>query len=103
MLVFPLYCTLYLIKELKYLSSINFSNSKKLTIILGGAKISSKIGILKYFLDKCNNILIGGAMAFTFLKYYNLNIGKSLFDSVGFKLIPDILDLANICKTKTRF
>ena len=53
-------------KELKYLSTINFSNSKKLTIILGGAKISSKIGMLKYFLDKCNNILIGGAMALGF-------------------------------------
>ena len=45
-------------------------------------------------------ILIGGGMAFTFMKFNNINIGKSLFDSVGFKLIPDILDFANICKTK---
>ena len=79
-------------KELKYLSTINFSNSKKLTIILGGAKISSKIGMLKYFLDKCNNILIGGAMAFTFIKACGHNIGNSLFEEKMLGEAKQILD-----------
>ena len=86
-------------REINYLKNILTKRGKK-TLILGGSKISDKIKLIKNLIPKVDNILIGGAMAFTFMKYNNINIGKSLFDSVGFKLIPDILDLANICKTK---
>tara|TARA_B100000959_G_scaffold267434_1_gene310958 strand:+ start:185 stop:1381 length:1197 start_codon:yes stop_codon:yes gene_type:complete len=81
-------------KELKYLSHIDFINSKVITVILGGAKISSKISMLKYFLDKCNCILIGGAMAFTFIKSKGYNIGKSLYEDSMLKEAEFILKKA---------
>lgn len=86
-------------REINYLKNILTKRGKK-TLILGGSKISDKIKLIKNLIPKVDNILIGGAMAFTFMKFNNINIGKSLFDSVGFKLIPDILDWANIYKTK---
>ena len=93
------YLGLLVEREISYLKHILTKKGEK-TLILGGSKISDKIGLIKNLIPKVDNILIGGAMAFTFLKYHNINIGKSLFDSVGFKLIPDILDFASICKTK---
>ncbi len=86
-------------KEIKYLKNILRKKGKK-TLILGGSKVCDKIKLIKNLIPKVDTILIGGGMAFTFLKYLNLNIGKSLFDSVGFELIPDILDLANQSRTK---
>ena len=65
-------------KELKYLSKINLN--KDLVILLGGAKVSTKLGMIKYFLNKAGHILIGGAMSFTFLKACGYNIGKSLVE-----------------------
>ena len=49
-------------------------------LLLGGAKISTKLGMIKYFLDKSSLIIIGGGMAFTFLKAKGYNIGKSLLE-----------------------
>ena len=76
-------------KELDYLSnSLSVQGVK--TLILGGSKISDKIQLIKNLIPKVDNIIIGGGMAFTFLKYSNINIGNSLFDEDGFKLIPEI-------------
>tara|TARA_B100000029_G_C17463823_1_gene919509 strand:+ start:18 stop:1211 length:1194 start_codon:yes stop_codon:yes gene_type:complete len=79
-------------KELKYLSNSDFSDSKFISVILGGAKISSKLSMIKYFLDKCNVILIGGAMAFTFIKALGYNIGKSLYEENMLKEAKLILE-----------
>lgn len=80
-------------KELDYLSnSLSVSGVK--TLILGGSKISDKIQLIKNLIPKMDNIIIGGGMAFTFLKYSDINIGNSLFDEEGFKLIPEIKSLA---------
>ena len=51
-------------KEFKYLTQ---NNKDKSTVLIGGAKISSKIKMIKNYLDKCDNILVGGAMAFTLM------------------------------------
>jgi phosphoglycerate kinase len=81
-------------KELDYLSnSLSVQGVK--TLILGGSKISDKIQLIKNLIPKVDNIIIGGGMAFTFLKYSNINIGNSLFDEDGFKLIPEIISLAD--------
>ena len=64
-------------KEFKYLSSKNIDNS---TVLIGGVKISSKIKMISNYLDKCNNILIGGAMAFTLLKSTGIDVGNSLVE-----------------------
>lgn len=81
-------------KEINYLSKSLFVNGVK-TLILGGSKIIDKIGVIKNLIPKMDNILIGGGMAFTFMKYRGMKIGKSLFDEESFKLVPEIMNLAN--------
>ena len=64
------------------------------TLILGGSKIHDKIQLINNLIPKVDYILIGGGMAFTFLKYLNNEIGNSLFDEEGFRLIPNIIQNA---------
>ena len=80
-------------KEIRYLKNILEKDGVK-TLILGGSKISDKIQLIKNLIPKVDNILIGGGMAFTFLRYNNMEIGKSLFDEEGIKLIPEIMEYA---------
>jgi len=67
-------------KEIQYLQN-KFKNPKQpLILLLGGAKISDKIDLIEKFLIDANTILIGGGMAFTFLKAMGLDTGKSIID-----------------------
>lgn len=59
--------------------------------ILGGAKVSDKIGVIKNLLSKCDTLLIGGGMAYTFYKAQGLEIGKSLLDENSIELAADLL------------
>lgn len=77
-------------KELKYLGDI-FSKKGVKTLLLGGSKIVDKIGLINNLIPKFDNILIGGGMAFTFLKYNGYEIGSSLFDEDGFDKVTDII------------
>ena len=79
--------------ERTYLEKI-FKNGGKKTLILGGSKISDKIKLINNLIPKVDNILIGGGMAFTFLKYFGTKIGNSLFDEDGFRLVAEILENA---------
>ena len=67
-------------KEINYLSKILDTDISPCVLILGGAKISTKLKMLNNFLNKTSDILIGGAMAFTFLKAKGFNVGKSLIE-----------------------
>ena len=78
-------------KEFKYLTQ---NNKDKSTVLIGGAKISSKIKMIKNYLDKCDNILVGGAMAFTLLKAKGCNIGSSLVEDDMIDISIDILNSA---------
>ena len=71
------------------------SSAKPFTAILGGAKVSDKIEIIENLLKKANNIIIGGGMAFTFLKAQGKEIGNSLCEN-------DKLDLANEILSKAK-
>lgn len=76
----PSYAGFLLLKEIEKLSSaLNMPKDGK-TLILGGAKIETKFPVIKNFLDKAENILIGGAIANVFLKAKNADIKKSLTD-----------------------
>ena len=77
-------------KELSALSYL-FDPDKPFMIILGGAKVSDKIGLIENLLPKCDKILIGGGMAFTFLKAEGYNIGKSLLDEESVEFCKKIL------------
>ena len=69
---------LLLQKELDYLSPLLANPAKPFVTILGGAKISDKIGVIRNLLPRVDALLIGGGMAYTFLKAQGLDIGKSL-------------------------
>ena len=66
-------------EEINKLSEL-FNPDKPFTLILGGSKVSDKIGIISNLIEKVDNIVIVGAMAFTFLKAKNIEIGKSICD-----------------------
>lgn len=67
-------------KELKYLGDAVNNPQHPFTAILGGAKVSEKINVINSFLDKVDSILIGGGMAYTFLKAQGFEIGNSLLE-----------------------
>lgn len=74
-------------KEIKYLTDTISKPERPFIAILGGAKVSDKINVISNLLGVCDKVLIGGAMAYTFLKAKGQNVGKSLVEE-------DKLDLA---------
>ena len=68
-------------KELKFLGETLSNPERPFAAILGGAKVSDKIGVIENLIDKVDRIIIGGAMAYTFLKGKGKNIGKSLCEN----------------------
>lgn len=82
-------------KELKYFSQALDNPPKPFLAILGGAKVADKIQLIENLLDKVNEMIIGGGMAFTFLKVLNgMEIGGSLFDEDGAKIVQNLVDKA---------
>ena len=86
---------LLLQKELEYLSPILTHPEKPFVMILGGAKVSDKIGVIKNLLSKVDALLIGGGMAYTFLKAQGIAVGKSLIEPDKIDLAGDILKEAS--------
>ncbi|MFH1453420.1 MAG: phosphoglycerate kinase [Armatimonadota bacterium] len=80
-------------KELNYLSRATDRPAHPYVAILGGAKVSDKIGVIKNLLTKVNAILVGGGMAFTFLKAKGYEIGKSILDK-DIDLAGELMDIA---------
>ena len=80
-------------RELKYLNIFNEIKGEK-TLILGGSKVIDKIPLIKNLIDKVDNILIGGGMAFAFLHHAGMNIGDSILDKKSLKYINEIYSLA---------
>lgn len=78
-------------KELDYLSPILSDPAKPFVTILGGAKVSDKIGVIKNLLPKVTSLLIGGGMAYTFLKSQGIEIGKSLVEQDKLALAADLI------------
>jgi phosphoglycerate kinase len=81
-------------KELKYLHDELDNPTKPFLVIMGGAKVSDKIGVLKALMKKADAILIGGAMANTFFMAQGIPIGKSRVEVDKLDLAKEILDLA---------
>jgi phosphoglycerate kinase len=88
-------CSGFLLKkELDYFAKVVDSPTKPVCGILGGAKVADKIQLIMNLLDKVDIMIIGGGMAFTFIKEAGVEIGASLYDEEGAKLVPDILKKA---------
>ena len=84
-------------KELKYLKESFDHPRRPLTIILGGAKIDTKLSLIQRFLSKAETIIIGGGMAFTFLKAKGLEVGSSLIDD---KMLSTATQIMNEVKNQ---
>lgn len=79
-------------KELKAFDAVLNNPPRPFLAILGGAKVADKIQLINNLLDKADKIIIGGGMAFTFKKVIdNIEIGSSLFDEEGAKLVPELV------------
>jgi phosphoglycerate kinase len=81
-------------KELAYFARALDAPARPFTAILGGAKVADKIQLIMSLLDKVDEMVIGGGMAFTFKAVRGVAIGDSLFDAEGAKLVPEILAAA---------
>ena len=83
-------------KEMKYLKDVINKPKRPLVLILGGAKVSTKLELINKYLQQADTIIIGGGMAFTFLKAMGHNIGKSLIESKMVGKAKNILDTARL-------
>lgn len=94
-------CFGYLLaKEILSIKRVLEDSQKPVTAVLGGAKVSSKIGIIENILDKVDHIIIGGGMTFTFIKALGGNIGNSLCEDDKLDLALSILEQAKAKNVK---
>lgn len=84
-------------KEVKAIDNVLKNAQHPFTAIIGGSKVSSKLGVIKNLLDKVDNLIIGGGMGYTFIKAQGGHIGKSLHED---DLIPEALNVIKAAKEK---
>ncbi|MGM0601456.1 MAG: phosphoglycerate kinase [Candidatus Rifleibacteriota bacterium] len=90
----PAYAGFLMEKEINYLGKVTSSPDRPMVAIMGGAKVSDKIEVIKNLLEKVDSLLIGGGMAFTFLKAQGYSIGKSLCEEDKLELASQLLEQA---------
>ncbi|MDO8588250.1 MAG: phosphoglycerate kinase [Armatimonadota bacterium] len=83
-------------KELDYLGKALEDPEKPFVAVLGGVKVSDKIQVIDNLLEKVDTLIIGGAMAFTFLKAQGYSVGNCMVDEPGVELAKDALAKANV-------
>jgi phosphoglycerate kinase len=81
-------------KEVRFFEHLLLNPEKPFVAIIGGAKVSSKIGVLETLLDKCTTLVIGGAMSYTFLKAQGHSIGKSMVEDEYIDTARSLLERA---------
>ncbi len=96
----PAVCGFLIEQELTAMGGILEDPQRPFAAILGGAKVSDKIGILNNLIDKIDIMLIGGGMAYTFLKATGCKIGRSLCDEAMLDTATEILEKAKAKKVK---
>lgn len=84
-------------KEVSAIDSVLKNAQHPFTAIIGGSKVSSKLGVIKNLLDKVDNLIIGGGMGYTFIKAQGGKIGKSLHED---DLMPEALNVMKAAKEK---
>ena len=84
-------------KEVKAINNVLKNAQHPFTAIIGGSKVSSKLGVIKNLLDKVDNLIIGGGMGYTFIKAQGGHIGKSLHED---DLMPEALNVIKVAKEK---
>ncbi len=87
-------------REVECLERVKSDPEKPYVVVLGGAKVSDKIGVIEHMLNKADTIIIGGGMAFTFISVAGGKIGKSLFDAEHADFAKDVLARAKTLGVK---
>lgn len=82
-------------KEIKFIGGVVSNPERPLVAILGGAKVSDKIGVIENLLEKADKVLVGGAMAYTFFRALGKNTGTSLVEEDKLELAKELLAKAN--------
>ena len=86
------YAGFLVLKEIEYFENVLKNPNRPFTAIIGGAKISGKIDVIRTLFDKCDNIIIGGGMMFTFFKAMGYEIGKSLLEEDKVEMAREIME-----------
>ncbi|HOR12410.1 MAG TPA: phosphoglycerate kinase [Clostridia bacterium] len=81
-------------KELAYMGAALEQPARPFVAILGGAKVADKIGVIRNLINKCDTLILGGGMAFTFFKAQGFEIGTSLLDEASLDLAKELLQAA---------
>ena len=89
------YFGLLMAKELEAIDKVLYNSERPVTAILGGSKVSSKITVIENILPKVDNLIIGGGMAFTFIKAQGGQIGNSIVEDDKLQLALEILQKAD--------
>ena len=87
-------------RELEELSKVRDDPEHPLVVVLGGAKVTDKIGVIEQFLDTADEILIGGAMCFSFFKAEGRDTGESLLDDESVEAARELLPRAERAKAR---
>ncbi len=82
-------------KEIQFIGGALEDPKRPLVAILGGAKVSDKIGVINNLIDKCDKVIIGGGMAYTFFKAMGLPVGTSLVDKENIENAKAMMDKAH--------
>jgi phosphoglycerate kinase len=90
----PSYAGLLLERELSELTALRDDPERPLVVVLGGAKVSDKVGVLERFLEIADTILVGGAMCFSFFRARGVGTGDSLVEEEGISLAENVLEAA---------
>ena len=90
----PAVCGFLIEKELSVMGGALANPARPFVSILGGKKVGDKIGVIRNLLDKCDTLLIGGAMSYTFFNAMGLNIGTSYLDEESVETARELLEEA---------
>jgi triosephosphate isomerase len=90
----PAVCGFLIEKELGFMGKALEDPDRPFVAILGGKKVGDKIGVITNLLGKCDTLLIGGAMSYTFYRAMGLNVGNSLVDEASIELAKSLMDAA---------
>ena len=90
----PAACGFLIEKELGFMGKALENPDRPFVAILGGKKVADKIGVITNLLNKCDTLLIGGAMSYTFFKAMGLNVGNSLVDEASIDLANSLMETA---------